>query len=189
MTVDKNEFDRFYEFSDWVAKDKFVLSYSGYVSEDILYAVGQTLRQRLAGHLDNPAKIKNVFSIFVELMQNLIRYADEGPQPEDEEGEKPSFGIVMISDNGNGGMDMMAGNYVSPDEAASLSQRVNEISNLDADELRSLYKTKLRQPTEVQSKGGSIGLIEIARRASTPPTCATYDAEDGLKFFMIKVTV
>lgn len=187
--MDTNEFDRFYEFSDWVAKDRFVLSYSGYVSEDILYAVGQTLRQRLTDRMSNPTKMKNVFSIFVELMQNLIRYADEGPHPEDSEGGKPSFGIVMISDNGAGGMDMMAGNYVSPAEAEALTQRVNEINTLDQNELRSLYKTKLRQPTEVQSKGGSIGLIEIARRASVPPTCATYDAADGLKFFIMKVTV
>ena len=43
------EFDRFFKFSQLLLRDEFVLSYSGYVSEDIL-AVGDTLRERLKDH-------------------------------------------------------------------------------------------------------------------------------------------
>lgn len=90
------EFDRFFKFSQVLVRDEFVLSYSGYVSEDILLAVGDTLRERLEDHARNGTQIRNVFSIFVELMQNIIRYGVEGPQPGPDEGEKPSFGIVMV---------------------------------------------------------------------------------------------
>ena len=44
------EFERFFKFSQLLLRDEFVLSYSGYVSEDILEAVGDTLRQRLENH-------------------------------------------------------------------------------------------------------------------------------------------
>ena len=40
------EFDRFHQFGSLLLNDDFVLSYSGYVTEDILEAVGTTLRQR-----------------------------------------------------------------------------------------------------------------------------------------------
>ncbi len=90
------EFDRFFKFSQLPLRDEFVLSYSGYVSEDILLAVGDTLRERLEDHARNGTQIRNVFSIFVELMQNIIRYGVEGPQPGPDEGEKPSFGIVRV---------------------------------------------------------------------------------------------
>ncbi len=92
------EFDRFFKFSQLLLRDEFVLSYSGYVSEDILLAVGDTLRERLEDHARDGAQIRNVFSIFVELMQNIIRYGVEGPQPGPEDGEKPSFGIVKHLD-------------------------------------------------------------------------------------------
>ena len=109
------DFDRFFKFSQLLLRDEFVLSYSGYVSEDILLAVGDTLRERLEDHARDGAQIRNVFSIFVELMQNIIRYGVEGPQPGPADGEKPSFGIVMVSEN-DGHMDVIAGNYVaSPD--------------------------------------------------------------------------
>jgi len=75
------EFDRFHQFGTLLLHDAFVLSYSGYVTEDILEAVGSTLRARLADHTASPRQIRNVFSIFVELMQNVIRYGTEGPSP------------------------------------------------------------------------------------------------------------
>ena len=56
-------------------------------------------------------------------MQNIIRYGVEGPQPGPADGEKPSFGIVMVSEN-DGHMDVIAGNYVANDEAGLLVDRV-----------------------------------------------------------------
>ena len=50
-------------------------------------------------------------------MQNIIRYGVEGPQPGPTDGEKPSFGIVMVAEN-DGSMDFIAGDFVTADEAA-----------------------------------------------------------------------
>lgn len=182
------EFDRFFKFSQLLLKDEFVLSYSGYVSENILQAVGETLRERLVDHTQDAAQIRNVFSIFVELMQNIIRYGVSGPQPDIGEDEKPSFGIVMVADN-NGKMDVLAGNFVTAEEAATLRERMEFLQEQTPEDLRKLYREKLRQPPDDSSKGASLGLIEIARRSSLPLTFDTQKAEDGLYFFMIKATV
>ena len=55
------EFGRFHQFSQLLLKDEFVLSYSGYVSEDILQAVGDTLRERLNDHVSDSHKIAMYF--------------------------------------------------------------------------------------------------------------------------------
>jgi hypothetical protein len=182
------EFDRFFKFSQLLLRDEFVLSYSGYVSEDILLAVGDTLRVRLEDHARDGAQIRNVFSIFVELMQNIIRYGVEGPHPGTDDGEKPSFGIVMVSEN-NGRMDVIAGNYVASDEAGQLVDRVNELQCRSPEELRSMYRERLRQSPDTASKGASLGLIEIARRSTLPVMCETMPTSGSLSFFMIKATV
>ena len=93
------EFDRFHQFGSLLLHDDFVFSYSGYVTEDILEAVGATLRQRLADHIDNLKQIRNVFSTFVELMQNVIRYGTNGPQPVGKCGDRETFGLVMVACN------------------------------------------------------------------------------------------
>ena len=182
------EFDRFFKFSQLLLRDEFVLSYSGYVSEDILLAVGDTLRERLEDHARDGAQIRNVFSIFVELMQNIIRYGVEGPQPGPTDGEKPSFGIVMVAEN-DGSMDVIAGNFVTADEAAQLVERVDLLQSKSSEELRKMYRERLRISPDERSKGASLGLIEIARRSTLPITCEVTPAQDGLSFFMIKATV
>ena len=158
------EFDRFFKFSQLLLRDEFVLSYSGYVSEDILLAVGNTLRERLEDHALDGTQIRNVFSIFVELMQNIIRYGVEGPQPGPDDSEKPSFGIVMVAEN-DGGMDVIAGNFVNGDEAAQLVERVDMLQSKSPEELRQMYRERLRTTPDECSKGASLGLIEIARRS------------------------
>ena len=182
------EFDRFFKFSQLLLKDEFVLSYSGYVSEDILEAVGDTLRQRLEDHARDGAQIRNVFSIFVELMQNIIRYGVDGPQPGPTDGEKPSFGIVMVAEN-DGKMDVIAGNFVSPEEAESLLEKVTFLQSRSPDELRKLYRERLREEPDTKSKGASLGLIEIARRSTLPLSCEVTGTHNGLSFFMIRATV
>lgn len=182
------EFDRFFKFSQLLLRDEFVLSYSGYVSEDILLAVGDTLRERLEDHARDGTQIRNVFSIFVELMQNIIRYGVEGPQPGPSDGEKPSFGIVMVAEN-ESGMDIIAGNFVASNEARQLVERVEMLQSKSSDELRQMYRERLRETPDEQSKGASLGLIEIARRSTLPLSCEIMPAADGLNFFMIKATV
>ena len=75
------EFDRFHHFASLLIEDDFVLTYSGYVTEDILQAIGDTLRQQLLVKSHDRNQVRNLFSVFVELMQNVIRYGHEGPQP------------------------------------------------------------------------------------------------------------
>ena len=54
------EFERFFKFSQLLLRDKFFLSYSGYVSEDILETVEATLRQQLENHARDGRQIRNV---------------------------------------------------------------------------------------------------------------------------------
>ncbi len=181
------DFDRFNQMKSLVLDQEFFLSYSGFVSEDILEAVGQTLRDRLKDMESDPRQIKQVFSIFVELMQNVIRYGDDGPQHVNANGEKPSYGMLTVSES-NGELVVMSGNYIANEDAARISARMDELKAKSQDELRQIYKEKLRQPTEESSKGASLGLIEIARRSSSPPDYMMSDGPDGTSFFIIKAS-
>jgi hypothetical protein len=182
------DFEKFNKFGSLLLKDEFVLSYSGYASEDVLHSMGETLRQRLADHTEDKGKIKHVFSVFVELMQNLIRYGAEGPHPTPKTESRQAFGLIMVIQNGPS-IEVMSGNYVLKDEANDLVNRVNKLNDKSADQLRALYREKLRQPPHEGSKGASIGLVEVARRASAPLSCTVEDTNQGYSFFMIKARI
>ncbi len=181
------DFKSFNSMKSLVMEEEFFLSYSGFVSEDILEAVGKTLRDRLVDMKSSPQQIRQVFSIFVELMQNVIRYGDDGPQSQVKTDPKPSYGMLTVSKNGEE-LVVMSGNYIAQEDAQKMCSRIDELRNYSSEELRKVYKEKLRQPTEETSKGASLGLIEIARRSATPPEYQVSDGPDGTSFFIIKAS-
>ena len=206
------ELDRFFNVSQSLLRDKFVLGYSGHVSEDILQEVGNKLRERLENHACNSAQFRNVFSIFVELMQNIIRYGVDGPkigpkfEPDfdpipDPKGDRrdgknplfedvPPFGIIMVSES-DGMMSVIAGNYIATDEGEThmLADKVAMLQSKTPQDLREMYRAQLRNTPDKKSKGASLGLIEIARKSTLPIACEMTPMPDGLTFFMIKATV
>lgn len=181
------DFEKFNRIKNLVFNEQFFLSYSGYVSEDILEAVGLTLRERLEDIEISPQQIRQVFSIFVELMQNVIRYGDDGPQQISKAGYKPSYGMLAVTKNDDM-ITLISGNYIPHSQVDTMRDRIEELRNCDADELRQIYRKKLRQPTEETSKGASLGLIEIARRSKTPPEYEITDGPDGMAFFILKAS-
>ena len=184
------DFQRFNQMKSMMAEE-FFLSYSGLVSEGILEAVGRTLRERMGEINSQPKQARQVFSVFVELMQNIIQYGDEGPQYTKHSGEKPSYGMLTVSKEGER-LVVISGNYIAEDEAEKMQQRVGELEGCSQEELRQIYKEKLQEPAEENSKGGSLGLIEIARRTSQPLECLITEAPKGAKgmaFFIIKAVV
>lgn len=181
------DFKNFHNMKSLVMDEEFFLSYSGFVSEDILEAVGKTLRDRLEDMKSNPQQIRQVFSIFVELMQNIIRYGDDGPQSMFATDPKPSYGMLTVSKNDDK-LVVMSGNYIAREDAVKMRNRIDELRDCSPEELRMIYKEKLRQPTESTSKGASLGLIEIARRSATPPEYQVSDGPDGTSFFVIKAS-
>lgn len=181
------DFDQFNKLKSVLLEEEFFLSYSGFVSQDILEAVGQTLRDRLEDIQSSPNQIRQVFSIFVELMQNVIRYGDDGPQAATSKGQKPSYGILIVSKNGDE-LALYSGNFISTQDAERISSRLDEFKGRTPEELRKIYKERLRQPTDIHSKGASLGLIEIARRSSRPPEYQISQGPDGMSFFVIKAS-
>ena len=181
---------KFAQLREILPEDRFMLCYSGYVSESVLEAVGGTLKERLNLHLTEKKKIKVVFSIFVELMQNLIRYGSSGPKGIHlTNEEKAGFGMLMIIEDDDGAISLLSGNYVSAAEKTAMESRLERLLVSTPDELRELMREQMRKPPELKSKGASLGLIEIARRSTRPIEVAFVPATNSHYFFSIKAYV
>jgi len=181
---------KFSQLREILPEDRFMLCYSGYVSESVLEAVGGTLKERLDLHVTEKKKIKVVFSIFVELMQNLIRYGAAGPKGAQIPNEEHAgFGMLMIIEEADNSICLLSGNYVSSEQKLAMESRLEKLLGKSQDELRVLMKDQMRKAPEVQSKGASLGLIEIARRSTKPIEAAFVPAANSQHFFSIKAYV
>ncbi len=171
-----------------------IFAYSGYVTEPVLSGVGEALKQKLAIDDADTKTLRSVFAIFVEQMQNIIRYSAEKattpPPPafDTKALREMRYGILTIGKEDNDYV-VCAGNLVERDDVKRLHARLSRIREMNKDELKALYKEKLRAEPEEGSKGAGLGFMEIARRASKPIEFDFSDIDDDYVFFALKATI
>lgn len=170
-----------------------ILAYCGYVTEPVLTGVGEALKQKLAIEDMDTKTARSVFAVFVEQMQNIIRYSAEKEPPDPPVGPAPPvqelrYGIVTIGRNERGFV-VKAGNLVSRDDVAHLRAKLERVQRADRAALKALYKEQLKAEPEVTSKGAGVGIIEIARRASRPIEFDFIDLDEQHAFFALEAEI
>ena len=171
-----------------------IFAYSGYVTEPVLSGVGEALKQKLTIDDADTKTLRSVFAVFVEQMQNIIRYSAEKAQPPLAPASDPRalmeirYGILTI---GREGRDYMvcAGNLIQRSDVERLRAKLSRIRDMSKDELKVLYKEQLRADPEEGSKGAGLGFMEIARRASKPIEFDFTDVDANHAFFALKATI
>ena len=177
----------YYRFRQDLQEKGIIMSFSGGVSESVLLSLGDTLKRQIR-HEDVDARTeKRVFSVFVELVQNIIRYSADAIADDRDEADLAS-GLISV------GMKdqqffVVCANTVRREDVAGLREKLDELRGMDREALRAYYKKKLREPADADSKGASLGLIEIARRASEPIEFDFVDVDDGTAFFSLKACI
>ena len=93
---------KFYELQKTLKENDIMFCYSGYVTQKILVAIGETIKKKLEVEETDLGKTKKVFSIFVEGVQNVIRYSADSIGESDELDNEVRYGIVTIGNNPEG---------------------------------------------------------------------------------------
>lgn len=165
--------------------------YSGPVWADGVEGIGETLRKRLA--LDDLplSASQSIFSVFVEQMNNMLMYSAE-KEPFTSLEEKKlniSTGAFILGAQGKKYF-VQSGNLMKTDRIQPMKERIDYLNTLDKPQLRKFYKEQLKQENSIPgSRGAGLGLIEIARRASSKIEYSFTPLEDGLTFFAMYVEI
>jgi hypothetical protein len=157
--------------------------YSGYMTEGVLLGIGNAIKsQLLMGETDTKVA-KAVFAVFVEQMQNVIRYSAEkiGSDGADE----LRYGILTVGFQGDR-VFVACGNLIEARDADRLHDALTRIQSMDKDELKALWKEILRGETPEGSKGAGVGFIDIARHARGGIEFDFRPVDDARVFFTLK---
>ncbi len=132
--------------------------YAGPLSEEILTSISGVVKEQLS-ETDSTGPITNkVFSIFIEQVQNIIRYSFERI-------DDSGVGSVSISRT-DGGFLIEAVNEVDHQSQHKIAEVLSDLQSMDASALKAAYKTRLKSGPPEGSVGAGLGFIEIARRSS-----------------------
>ncbi|MDA0656814.1 MAG: DUF6272 family protein, partial [Proteobacteria bacterium] len=84
------------------------LDYSGWLDEALVQNLGEGLRKDLAEIGAEGIKPRDIFSVYVELAQNIVRYSDEISESD----ENKRFGSIRVGKE-NGGIYVASQNRIA----------------------------------------------------------------------------
>lgn len=177
--------ERYKAFKSVMDEEGIIFSFSGYLSEGVLYSLGEALRHKMTLEDTNLTTVKKVFSVFVEQAQNIIRYSADKLV---DHAIELSSGMMTIGREG-GHFYIVCANTMEQSRVEKLRDRLEALRNMDKDAIKAFYREQLRESPEEDSRGGTIGLIEIARRASSPIEFDFLPIDDKKTFFCLRVSI
>jgi hypothetical protein len=177
-----------YQFRDYLQEQGIVFCYSGYMTEQILTGIGEAVKRKLEVEDTDRKTARSVFSVFVEQVQNVIRYSAERESNDLDEESMLRYGVLTV-----GRQDekffIACGNLVEHDDIDRIRSSLEHIQSLDAEGLKALYKETLKGETPEGSKGAGVGFIDIARRATHGFEFDFSEVKDGRSYFCLKAYV
>ncbi|MBF0310723.1 MAG: hypothetical protein HQL56_14465 [Magnetococcales bacterium] len=162
-----------------------ITCYQGYLTEELLHALAQTLRTALALEESPANESRTLFTLFVEQAQNIVRYSAASLSGcIDGELHELRQGMLLFGRR-EGRPYLACGNAVARPDAARLEASLARLHSLDAPALKMLHKQILKEGPPPGSKGAGVGFIDIARLASGGFDFQFLDMDENHVFFVL----
>lgn len=172
-----------YDLREIFDHQKIMVCFNGPINAALIEEIGRALRDYLNHQQETPSAVADIFSVYIEMTQNIRRYADQHPELT---GASSAAIIVSREDDH---YVVSAGNVVIRDDGVALKERVAGLAGLDRAALKALFKTQLRQPREGLNGSAGLGLIDMARKASRPLSATVREIDDMRSFLSLRVVL
>ncbi len=161
-------------------RQNIMLCFNGPVTAPLIEEIGTALRKHMEGLEESPSAVSDVFSVYIEMAQNIRRYAQA-------QGFENETSTILISRDALGHYVISASNVVRTENGQTLVGRIQQMAQMDKDALKTAFKTQLCQPRSTLSGSAGLGLIDMARKASAPLQHALQTLDNGRALFSLRV--
>ncbi len=175
-----------YDHYRTMGQDGIVFMFKGSMSQALLVKFGDMIREDLFLASKKMSEIRSVFSVFIELAQNINRYSAERPVGGLESGA--GSGIIVVSE-GDGRYTIASGNLIEKTRLAFVLDRLEKMKGLPTDALKRLYREQIKQAPPEGSVGAGLGLFDIAKRSGGGLSYSVHAVDDEVSFIELFVEI
>jgi|LNFM01.1.fsa_nt_gb hypothetical protein len=177
------------ELSSNLRRANVQLCFLGPFTSGIVQHFGAALRVYLQQQTSDESEVTGVFSVYIEMAQNIQRYNDRNSAALAACGVGASSGIIVIG-RSESRTSIVAGNWVLDAEVGELERRLKELRTLDQPALKARFKQQLRSaPSADEAAGAGLGLLTVARHGSTPIEFEFMPGDRGVSYYSLSVEV
>lgn len=146
-----------------VEKDGIIfLTYGGFLTQTLIAGMTEALEKEAKYHELNMGVANNIFTIFIELAQNVMNYSksiNKGCN------EVKSEGLIVVGKDEQMNYFIHSQNVIAKEDKDKIEPKLQEIQTMDRDQLKKRYRELRKSGRDTHNKGGGIGFYEIAKRS------------------------
>ncbi|CCQ74693.1 SiaB family protein kinase [Magnetospira sp. QH-2] len=180
--------DSIYDLRTYLRGHEVLFCYSGAVNEKVLTGIGDALKRKMSMDGADTRSARGVFSVFVEQMQNIIRYSEEAEPEQDGLSGELRHGVLVVGRRDDAYF-VVCGNMIRSSEVQRLNTALSEIQGMTRDEIKKRFKAVLRGAVPKGSKGAGVGFMDIALRATRPIDFRFQDIDEDMAFFTLEAVI
>ena len=165
-------------------EDDIILSYRGILTLNVLNALLEILEAKIKQLDVGVNKERRTVRILVECFQNLYHHLDAATITK-EDGEN----VLIVVKKFKNGFIIRTGNLILVEDVPNLRRRLAMVNALDTDELRELYRIKLKNDGRTVNGTAGLGLIDIARKSKNKLDYEISEVDSNYSFFCLNVEV
>jgi len=171
-----------------MSERNIVLDFQGAISQDMLVGMAELIRNKLSQEFGKSSIVKKIFSVFVEMAQNIAFYSQERVFMSNQ-AESVGAGIIMLTEGEDHVFTVTSGNLVKKDSVPAIVKHCRRINEMDKEALKQFYKEQLRLKRDKGKRGAGVGLIDIARRSGQPIQYGVTSVDNLNSFLVLSVKI
>ena len=138
------------------------LTYGGFLTQTLIAGMTEALEKEAEHHELNMGVANNIFTIFIELSQNVMNYSKSKNK---DCKEIKSEGLIVVGKDDDMNYYIHSQNIIAKEDKDKIEPKLEEIITLSRDEIKKKYRELRRSGKDTHGKGGGIGFYEIAKRS------------------------
>jgi len=162
------------------------LIYGSFLTQPLIVGMTDALEKEAESKDLSKRVSNNIFSIFIELAQNMMNYANSKLKSDMDYYSK-AFVIVGINPQENQ-YYILSRNMIDPTDRKIIEDRLSDLKGLNKEQLRKLYREKRKKGSDKHEHGAGIGFIEIAKCCDSLEY-SFEPCEDNRYYFTIKTII
>lgn len=175
------------EYYKKMCERHIVLDFQGAISQDMVVGMAELLKIKSSHDFGSTNIVKKLFSVFIEMAQNIAIYSMERIHLDDRHGDVGA-GIIVVTEEDNN-YTITSGNLVKNRSISEITEQCQKINRMEKGELREFYKAQIKSSRQRGKKGAGVGLIDIVRKSRNPIRYGVTRVDDINSFLVLSVKI
>ena len=170
-----------YDIYNQVKNQSILIEFKGGLSQEILMQMGDLINEKVG--VDK--KIKKIFSVFIELAQNMMKYSAER---EIINGKNMGVGLILFTEE-EFCYYVYSGKLIENEKLKSVCLCLDNVNAATEEQLKIMYKEQIKKPLLPNQNGAGLGFIEIARKSKSKIEYRITKVDEKLSFIVMIVKI